>query len=127
MSTLNSGIKLLLKRIEVRMYRNRPDAFIFQSHGMKLTATHGRGISERQCHVVNSGIDTENFKPDLTQTWDAHDTLNIPRERKLVYYSEYMEHRKGVHVIVKSATHLINALNRTDLHFKVLPGFPWVG
>ena len=117
MSSLSSGIKLLLKRIGVRMCRNRPDAFIFQSQGMKLTATHGRGIPERQCHVVNSGIDTEKFKPDLTQTWYAHDTLNIPRERKLVYYSGHMEHRKGVHVIVKSAAHLINTLHRTDLHF----------
>ena len=117
MSSLNSGIKLLLKKIEVRMYRNRPDAFIFQSHGMKLTATQGRGIPERQCHVINSGIDTEKFKPDLTQTWYAHDTFNIPRERKIVYYSGHMAHRKGVHVIVKSAAHLINTLNRTDLHF----------
>lgn len=117
MSSLSSGIQLLLKKIEVRMYRNRPDAFIFQSHGMKLTATHGRGIPERQCHVVTSGIDTEKFKPDLTQTWYAHDTFNIPRERKIVYYSGHMEHRKGVHVIVKSAAHLINTLNRSDLHF----------
>lgn len=124
MSSINSGLKLMLKRLEVGLHRHKPDYFIFQSHGMKQTATHGRGIAESRCIVVNSGIDTEKFKPSSEKSWYAYDTFSIPRDRKIFYYSGHMEHRKGVHVIAQAAAYLINQLGRKDLHFLIFGNAP---
>ena len=98
MGSVSSGMEALPKKIEDENVSNSADAFIFQSHGMELTATHGRGIPKRNatwylrhryCEVHTGAL----------QTWYAHDPFSIPRERKLVYYSGHMEHRKGAHVL----------------------------
>lgn len=120
MSSLNSGAKLLLKRIKYHLQWNGPDHFIFQSEDMRETATHGVGIPRSQTSVVRSGVDTDKFRPSPKPNWYAHDIFGIDRMRKIIYYSGHMEERKGVHVIVKAAAYLINKLRRTDLHFLFL-------
>jgi glycosyltransferase involved in cell wall biosynthesis len=124
MSSVNSGVKLALKKLMYRMRRDGPDHFIFQSEGMRKTATHGVGIPRRRTSVVRSGVDVETFKPASQPTWYAHDLLGISRTRRIVFYSGHMERRKGVHVIVRAAAYLVNHLRREDLHFIFLGNRP---
>ena len=118
MSSINHGVKLWLKKLEVSLLKNKPDLFIFQSQGMRKTAVNGRGIPLKRTYVVRSGIDLKNYEPDydLKNSY-AHEIFNIDRNKKLIIYSGHMEHRKGVHVIVQAAVHLIEKLNRSDVHF----------
>jgi glycosyltransferase involved in cell wall biosynthesis len=120
MSSINKGAKLLLKRIECRFSPYGPDHYIFQSEGMRDTAVLGRGIPRNRTSVVRSGVDAERFKPSPRPNWYVHDAFGIDRSRKIVYYSGHMERRKGVHVIVAAAAHIINNLHRKDLHFLFL-------
>jgi glycosyltransferase involved in cell wall biosynthesis len=120
MSSLNSGLKLFLKRAYFASLRNRPDHFIFQSEDMRRTATHGVGIPKHRTSVVRSGVDTDVFRPAPEHDSYVHQVLGIEPRRKVVYYSGHMEHRKGVHVIVMAAAHLVNEMGRKDLHFVFL-------
>jgi glycosyltransferase involved in cell wall biosynthesis len=120
MSSINKGPKLLLNRIECRLSLHGPDHYIFQSEGMRDSAVHGRGIGKERTSVVRSGVDVELFRPAPRPTWYVHDVFGIDRNRKIVYYSGHMERRKGVHVIVSAAAHIVNNLKRRDLHFLFL-------
>lgn len=116
MSSLNRGIKLLIKILQVQFTYNKPDHFIFESFGMQRTATHGRGIRASNTSVVHLGIDVNKFS-SCTDRYYAHRTLAIPDQRKIIFYAGHMEKRKGVDVIIKAAAILINEKNRSDLHF----------
>jgi glycosyltransferase involved in cell wall biosynthesis len=124
MSSINRGMKLLVKKIDVACSRHQPDHYIFQSEGMRKTATHGRGIPLRSTSVVLSGADTELYKPSVLTDWYAHDTFGIARNRKIVFFSGNMEERKGVDVIVRTAAELVNNRHRSDVHF-LLVGNRW--
>jgi glycosyltransferase involved in cell wall biosynthesis len=119
-SGINTGLKLMAKKLLFRLSRNGPDHYIFQSEGMRETATHGLGVPLSRTSVVRSGVDTETFKPSLNLSCYAHEVLGIDRGRKIVFYSGHMDARKGVHVIVKAASHIVNVLGRRDLHFLIL-------
>ncbi|MGW8228060.1 MAG: hypothetical protein ACWGOW_04120, partial [Gammaproteobacteria bacterium] len=69
MSSLNHGIKLLLKRIEVFLTKYKPDHFIFESYGMQKTATHGRGIKSVNTSVVHLGIDVDRYSCRADKTY----------------------------------------------------------
>jgi len=116
MSTINHGIKLLLKRIQVICTIDKPDHFIFESHGMQKTATHGRGINTKATSIVRLGIDVESFSSHKDKA-TVYKELNIPVYRKIIFYAGHMEKRKGVDVIIKAAVTLVNKRNRDDLHF----------
>lgn len=120
MSSPNSGLKLLLKRAYFASLRNRPDHYIFQSEDMRRTATHGVGIPKHRTSVVRSGVNTDVFRPAPEYDGYVHQVLGIEPRRKVVYYSGHMEHRKGVHIIVKAAAQLVNEMGRKDLHFVFL-------
>lgn len=120
MSSINHGLKLALKKVYVRLFPHRPDHFIFQSEGMRFTATHGQGIPLRCTSVVRTGIDTERFSPPRGKDYYAHDEFGIPRERRIVFFSGHMEDRKGVDVIVRTAVHMVENLGRRDVHFLLL-------
>jgi glycosyltransferase involved in cell wall biosynthesis len=120
MASIGKGVKLLLRRMECRLSPYGPDHYIFQSEGMRETAVYGRGIARERTSVVRSGVDVGKFSPSQGPNWYAHDALGIDRNRKIVYYSGHMERRKGVHVIVAAAAHIINNLHRKDLHFLFL-------
>ena len=70
MSSVNTGLRLLAKRLEVRYLRPmRPDLFVFESHAMRTHAVQGRGIPQESTVVINTGVDTERFfpKPEYAQ------------------------------------------------------------
>jgi glycosyltransferase involved in cell wall biosynthesis len=117
MSSLNRGLKFWLKKWEVALRRYRPDHFIFESYAMAETAVMGRGVPAACVSVVPLGIDTDRFKPPAAASFYAHDQFRIPRERRIIFYSGHMEERKGVHVLIQAASHLVNTLHRKDCHF----------
>lgn len=120
MSSINHGLKLLFKRIEVGLSSNKPDHFIFESQATADTAVYGRGISRKNVSVVYLGVDTVKFKPNRSDFRYAHNVFNIPEDRKIVFYSGHMEERKGVHVIVNAANELVRVRKRKDVHFVFL-------
>lgn len=120
MSSINYGIKLLLKKIEVKLRWDKPDHYIFQSNAMADSAVSGRGIDPRHVCVIRNAVDTEIYKPEPSLQKYAHNVFNIPEDRKIVVYSGHMEERKGVRVIVDAANELTGVRNRKDLHFLFL-------
>jgi glycosyltransferase involved in cell wall biosynthesis len=119
MSSLNTGLKLIAKRIEWLLRKNTPDYFVFESTAMQLTATRGRGVPPDRTCVVPLGVNTDKFYPDYENYFYAHDNLNIPRDKKIVFYSGHMEERKGVHIILQAAIHLFNATPDIPVHFVI--------
>lgn len=119
MSSINSGLKLALKKLEYVLRTNKPDKFIFESEAMRKTATHGRGIDESATEVIYLGVDGKKFTPNYNQETYTHDMFNLPKNRKLVFYSGHMEERKGVRVIVQAAIHLVDELDFSDIHFVI--------
>lgn len=119
MSSINTGIKLKLKQLECWLIANKPDMFIFESEAMRETATHGRGIQERATNIIYLGVDTQKFFPNYGQDNYIYDKLNIPKNRKIAFYSGHMEERKGVGVITKAAMHLVDEIGFSDIHFVI--------
>ncbi len=119
MSSINRGLKLALKKVEVSLRPYKPDHFIFESNAMLETALNGRGISPKNLSVVYLGVDTEKYKPAQTVSKYAHKIFNIPKGRKIFFYSGHMEERKGVRVIIKAAVELTLQRKRKDLHFLI--------
>ena len=117
MSSINSGLKLLLKKSEWYFRKHKPDLFIFESAAMQATATQGRGVPKRNTCVIPLGVDTEHYRPDINDQFYAHDALNIPRDRQIIFYSGHMEQRKGIGTIMRAADFLVSKLNRRDIHF----------
>jgi glycosyltransferase involved in cell wall biosynthesis len=119
MSSINFDIKLMLKRLEFLLTKNKPDKFIFESEAMRKTATHGRGVKASATEVIYLGVDDVRFSPEYNQQSYTYDTFNIPKNRKIVFYSGHMEERKGVRVIVQAAIRLLDELDYSDVHFVI--------
>ncbi len=119
MSSINSGLKLKIKKIECLLTTNKPDIFIFESESMRNTATHGRGVKESATDIIYLGVDTHKFFPNYDQESYTRNAFNIPVNRKIVFYSGHMEERKGVRVIMQAAIHLVDGLNFSDVHFVI--------
>lgn len=117
MSSINSGLKLALKKLECLLRKNKPDKFIFESEAMRTTATQGRGISASATDVIYLGVDGKKFTPNYNQETYIHEMFELPKNRKIVFYSGHMEERKGVRVIVQAAIHLVDELGYSDIHF----------
>ncbi|MFQ3262048.1 glycosyltransferase family 4 protein [Reinekea sp.] len=123
-SSINSPLKLIFKKIEVALKSKGPDHYVFQSDDMRKTAFLGRGIPKHKTSVIRTGIDTEKYKPDIAQSNYVFDQFNIPAERKIVFFSGHMERRKGVHIILQAADTLINHTGFGDVHFLILGNKP---
>jgi glycosyltransferase involved in cell wall biosynthesis len=119
MSSLNSGLKLLIKKIEWRIRKDKPDYFIFESSAMQLTATHGRGVPQDKTCVIHLGVDTEKFSSNYENYFYAHEQLNISKNKKIIFYSGHMEERKGVHIIVQAAIKLFDLHPDYPMHFVI--------
>lgn len=117
MSSINTGPKLLLKKIEYTLRKNKPDLFVFESEAMRKTATEGRGVPFRATKVIYLGVDTCRFSPSIEPNFYAHDQFDIPKDRKIIFYSGHMEERKGVRVIIKAAIKLIQNNQLQRIHF----------
>lgn len=114
MSSVRSWPIRLLKRLEVSLHREGPDHYIFESHGMADFGVRGRGISRSKVSVVHLGVDTNLFRPDAAGAAYIYEQLNIPRGRRIFFYSGHMEPRKGVAVIMQAANEL--GSTRDDWH-----------
>ena len=115
MSSLNSGVKLLLKRLEVALRRSRPDNFIFESRAMQRFAVEGRGLPARQTTVIYTGVDAGKFTPEPAGATSVHERFGIPRERRVIVYMGHLHARKGVHVLMRADGHLVSVLGRRDI------------
>jgi glycosyltransferase involved in cell wall biosynthesis len=124
MSSLNSGIKLLLKRIEVYFRRNKPDHFIFESQAMAARAISGRGVCASNVSIIPTGVDANLFKPANSSDDYAHRAFGIPSDRNILLYTGHMEERKGVRVIIEAANKLVLEHKRKDLHFLLIGNRP---
>lgn len=112
------------RKLQFLTARNRPDHFIFESEGMRLGATYGSMIPRHQSSVCHLGVDETRFHPAESITHYAHDTLGIPRDRRIVFFSGHMEQRKGVHVLVKAMVELAEVRKRSDIHLLVCGNQP---
>ena len=117
MSSLNSGLKLLAKRVEVSLRRSKPDHFVFESEGMREAAVFGRGVPASRTSVVRLGVDLDRFRPAEDRPVPLPSELGIPDGRFVVFYSGHFEPRKGVQVIVDAARHLVEKLDDRRFHF----------
>jgi glycosyltransferase involved in cell wall biosynthesis len=117
-SSFNSGFRLLLKRLQVLASRSKVDGLVFESHAMAKRASHGRGVPLYMLDVVPLGIDVSKYTPG--PSFYPHETLDIPRDRKIVVYAGHMEERKGVRVIIEAAIELLRFRERKDVHFLLL-------
>lgn len=115
MSSINRGLKLILKRWEVALLRHGPDFYIFESEAMRRTAIEGRGIGQKNTTLCHTGVDTETYKPLAEDRFYAHDLWKIPRNKKLIFYSGHFEPRKGIAVIIEAANALCR--ERNDVAF----------
>lgn len=120
MSSIFTPPKRWLKQLEVSLRRHGPDHYIFESQGMADTAVLGRGIPARKVSVVYLGVDSERFRPDEAQRDIVYDTFQIPRQRRVFFYSGHMEARKGVQVIMDAARHLAEHRREDDWHIVLL-------
>lgn len=120
MSSLNSGLILKLKKLQVLLLPDSPDHYIFESEAMAKTAYLGRGISRKKVSVISLGVDSDKYKPVAGFSDYPHEQFLIPENRKIIYYSGHMEKRKGVDVLINAAKHLYNYHNRKDFHFLIL-------
>jgi glycosyltransferase involved in cell wall biosynthesis len=117
MSSLNSGVKLLLKRLEVALLRRaRPNYFIFESRAMQKYAVSGRGIDEGATAVVPTGVDAMKFQRDPSQAALVYERFDIPSGRRVIVYMGHLHERKGVHVLMRAAVHLVSEMHRDDIH-----------
>lgn len=124
MSSINSGLKLAIKRLDWHLRTYKPDHFIFESEAMRLTATSGRGVPYSRTSVVALGVDTEVFFPAYGNYFYAHEELNIPRHKKIVFYSGHMEERKGVRVIMQAAVAIFEQQPELPIHFVICGNKP---
>lgn len=119
MSSLNSGLKLALKKLEWRIRSHKPDFFIFESDAMQKTAIHGRGVPQKNTTVITLGVDTQQYTPAYQTDAYAHTQLGIPNNRKIIFYSGHMEERKGVRVIMQAALQLAAEGKISNIHFVI--------
>ncbi len=125
LSGLNSGLKLLLKRMEVKYLRpSKPDHFIVESQSMKETAIRGRGIPAYMTTIVPTGVDHERFRPLPAHHGDVYEKFSIPLDRSVVVFMGHLHHRKGVHILLQAADQIVKRAGRTDIHFLFLGNRP---
>jgi glycosyltransferase involved in cell wall biosynthesis len=117
MSSLNHGLKLLIKRLEVAWrHRAKPDHFIFESQAMRHYGVHGRGIDARATSIVHTGVDLRKFSPAPGDRGALRARFEIPPDRKIVVNMGHLHRRKGVHVLMAAMEHLVGVSGRRDIH-----------
>ena len=87
---------------------------------MQRFAVEGRGVPSAQTTVIYTGVDAAKFRPDPASTALVYQRFNIPRDRRIVVYMGHLHARKGVHVLMRAAGHLVCVLGRSDVHFLFL-------
>lgn len=125
LSSVNQGLKLFLKRLEVRYLRSaKPDHFIVESRSMQETATHGRGIPVEMTTIVPTGVDETRFRPLPECRRHVYAKFDIPPQRSVVVFMGHLHKRKGVHILLQAADRIVKELRRADMHFLCLGNRP---
>jgi glycosyltransferase involved in cell wall biosynthesis len=125
MSSANGGIKLVAKRLEVALLRRtKPDHFIFESEAMRSLAINGRGLSAALTSIVHTGVNDREFRPVAAAKELVYERFGIPADRRIVVYMGHLHERKGVHVLMQAAAHIVGAMKRTDVHCLFLGDLP---
>jgi glycosyltransferase involved in cell wall biosynthesis len=120
-SSLNHGLRLLAKQIEVRLFRrNRPDVFVFESNAMQQLAVSGRGLPAKDTRVIPTGTDTSHFRPRDESAREVYDRFGIPYERNIIVFMGHFHERKGVLVLLRAADILVSERGQDQLHFLFL-------
>ncbi len=117
MSSLNGGLKLFLKQLEVAFSKDGPNHYIFESEAMRETAVYGRGIPNRKTSIVHLGVDVNRYRPRNCSKEYIQKELGIPTDKRIIFYSGHMEERKGIEVLINAAIELCNKKGRRDVHF----------
>lgn len=121
LSSVSSGLKLFIKRLEVRwLHPSKPDHFIVESNAMQETAVQGRGIPRGMTTIVPTGVDVEQFRPLPTQRQIVFAKFAIPHDRSIVVFMGHLHRRKGVHILLQAAEHMVKSSCRKDVHFLFL-------
>ena len=120
MSSINSGVKLLIKKLQVALTLTSPDHYIFESVAMAETAFKGRGVPINKVSIVPLGVNISKFTPVSDDLSYAYRVFEIPESQKIIYYSGHMEKRKGVSVLLEAAKYLYEEKGRRDFHFLIL-------
>jgi glycosyltransferase involved in cell wall biosynthesis len=60
---------------------------------------------QRPIHVVQNGIDVEMF--DRGDDLDVHAKFGLPKDKKLIFFANRMEERKGVHILKEMVEHTL--------------------
>lgn len=107
-----------LKRLQVALTQAKPDLFIFESEAMRRRAVLGRGVARSSTAIVRTGVDTEKFRPGATEV--VYERFGIPADRRIIVFVGHVHRRKGVHVLLSAAEHIVSAYGRQDLHFLLL-------
>lgn len=113
-----------LRRMQYILSASKPDHFIFESDGMRHGATYGTCIPKSNSSVCRLGVDTDRYAPPVVRDDYAYEVFNIPKDRKIFFFSGHMERRKGVHVLVSAFAEIINGRGRSDVHLLVLGNQP---
>jgi glycosyltransferase involved in cell wall biosynthesis len=108
---------LTLKRVQIFLARSKVDGLIFESNAMVELAVHGRGVPPRMIDMVHNGVDVSVYKP-APSTY-VYETLQFPRNRKVVVYAGHMEPRKGVQTLLEAAVVLLHRRQRRDVCFLI--------
>ncbi len=117
MSSLNGPVRLLLKRLELALIRRaKPDYFIFESRAMQNFAVFGRGIAQDRTLVIPTGVDANKFRFAPHQGELVYERFKIPRHRRVIVFMGHLHERKGVHVLMRAAVHVVHQLKRDDIH-----------
>lgn len=117
MSPLSGELRLLVKRLEVALLqRAKPDYFIFESRAMQSYALFGRGIAQGRTLVIPTGVDVARFRRTPRDSELVYERFNIPRHRRVIVYMGHLHERKGAHVLMRAAVHLVQELHRDDVH-----------
>lgn len=125
LSALNVGLKLALKRLEVRfLRRSKPDHFIVESRSIYQTAVQGRGIPAHTVTIIPTGVDERIFRPLQEDRQHVYKRFRIPEDRRIVVFMGHLHRRKGVHVLLQVADRLVRAFHRQDMHFLFLGDRP---
>ena len=112
------------RRIQYGLRAHRPDLYVFETEGMRTTAVNGLGVPERQTSVVPLGVDVSMFRPRGDRQGYTHENLDIPLDRKIIYYSGHFEPRKGIGVLMRAARILIDTFQRRDFHLLLVGNRP---
>lgn len=125
LSGINRGWKLLLKRLEVKYLRPaKPDHFIVESQAMLHTAVQGRGIPLSMTTIVPTGVDETKFHLLSECQKHVYTKFDIPQHRSVVVFMGHLHKRKGVHILLQAADHIVKRLHRKDMHFLFLGNRP---